>query len=241
MSTTNGKRPVALILALELEARALVRHLAPSPVSSPDLSLWEGAIGGKPAVLVITGVGKVAAALATQFVCDTFEPRAVITVGLAGATDSDAPAGRLIIASGATQHDMDARPFAAARGTIPSLGMAMIPADPALSGKLRQATEDVADIPQSVRSGVVLTGDQVVTSREVRDRILSDFPDGACLDMETAAIAQVARQNGVPWAALRMISDAADESFNVEEVVGFGSDTAADLFDRVVRAFLKEL
>jgi hypothetical protein len=24
-------------------------------------------------------------------------------------------------------------------------------------------------------------------------------------------------------------------------VVGFGSDTAADLFDRVVRAFLKEL
>jgi nucleoside phosphorylase len=59
--------------------------------------------------------------------------------------------------------------------------------------------------------------------------------------METAAIAQVARQNGVPWAALRMISDAADESFNVEEVVGFGSDTAADLFDRVVRAFLKEL
>jgi adenosylhomocysteine nucleosidase len=241
MSTTNGKRPVALILALELEARALVRHLAPSPVSSPDLSLWEGAIGGKPAVLVITGVGKVAAALATQFVCDTFEPRAVITVGLAGATDSDAPAGRLIIASGATQHDMDARPFAAARGTIPSLGMAMIPADLALSGKLRQATEDVADIPQSVRSGVVLTGDQVVTSREVRDRILSDFPDGACLDMETAAIAQVARQNGVPWAALRMISDAADESFNVEEVVGFGSDTAADLFDRVVRAFLKEL
>jgi adenosylhomocysteine nucleosidase len=239
MSTTNGKRPVALILALELEARALVRHLAPSPVSSPDLSLWEGAIGGKPAVLVITGVGKVAAALATQFVCDTFEPRAVITVGLAGATDSDAPAGRLIIASGATQHDMDARPFAAARGTIPSLGMAMIPADPELSEKLRLATESVMD--QTVQSGVILTGDQIVASREIRDRILIDFPDGACFDMETAAIAQVARQNGVPWAALRMTSDAADETFNIDEVVGFGINTAADLFDRVVRAVLNEL
>jgi adenosylhomocysteine nucleosidase len=193
---------------------------------------------GQPVVLVITGVGKVAAALATQFVCDAFKPRSIITVGIAGATDSDAAPGRLIIASGALQHDMDARPFTAARGTIPSLGMALIPADPALSEELRRAT---GVVDRSVQSGVVLTGDQIVTSREVRDRILSDFPAGACFDMETAAIAQVARQNGVPWAALRMTSDAADESFNIDEVVGFGIKTAADLFERVVRAVLKAL
>ena len=59
--------------------------------------------------------------------------------------------------------------------------------------------------------------------------------------METAAIAQVARQNGVPWAALRMTSDAADETFDLEEVVRFGITTAADLFDQVARAVLKEL
>jgi adenosylhomocysteine nucleosidase len=193
---------------------------------------------GQPVVLVITGVGKVAAALATQFVCDAFKPRLIITVGIAGATDSDAAPGRLIIASGALQHDMDARPFTAARGTIPSLGMALIPADPALSEELRRAT---GVVDRSVQSGVVLTGDQIVTSREVRDRILSDFPAGACFDMETAAIAQVARQNGVPWAALRMTSDAADESFNIDEVIGFGIKTAADLFERVVRAVLKAL
>ena len=230
---------MALIIALELEAQALIRHLTPSAVSSPQLSIWEGEVEGKPVVLVITGVGKVAAALATQFVCDTFKPRSVITVGIAGATDSDASPGRLIIASGALQHDMDARPFTSARGTIPSLGLATIPADPTLTGQLRRAAESVVDRP--VQSGVVLTGDQVVTSREIRDRILIDFPDGACFDMETAAIAQVARQNGVPWAALRMTSDAADETFDLEEVVGFGITTAADLFDQVARAVLKEL
>jgi nucleoside phosphorylase len=57
--------------------------------------------------------------------------------------------------------------------------------------------------------------------------------------METAAIAQVAHQNGVPWAALRITSDAADENFNLREVLGFGVETAADLFDQIVRAFLK--
>ena len=35
-----------------------------------------------------------------------------------------------------------------------------------------------------------------------------------------------------------MTSDAADESFNLDEVIGFGTKTAADMFDRVIREFL---
>jgi nucleoside phosphorylase len=71
--------------------------------------------------------------------------------------------------------------------------------------------------------------------------VLAEFPAGACFDMETAAVAQVAYQNGIPWAGLRMTSDAADESFNLDEVLGFGIGTAAILFERVVRALLKDL
>ena len=58
--------------------------------------------------------------------------------------------------------------------------------------------------------------------------------------METAAVAQVALQNDIPWAALRMTSDAADESFNLDEVIGFGVKTAADEFDQIIRACLKD-
>jgi adenosylhomocysteine nucleosidase len=231
-------RPMALFAALEAEARAVARHLSPSAIPSPRLLIWEGAIEGTPVVLVVTGVGKVAAALAAQFVCDAFHPRGAIVFGLAGATASDVPAGHLVVASGALQHDMDARPLTDARGTIPSLGMAVLPADPKWSENLRKATERVAKNP---RIGLVLTGDQIVTSREIRDGLAQHFPEGMCFDMETAAIAQVALQNGIPWAALRMTSDAADESFNLDEVIGFGFNTAADLFEQIVRAFLKDL
>ncbi len=236
----SAGRPVALFAALDAEARALVTHLAPSPGPTPQLSIWAGAIEGTPVVLAVTGVGKVAAALAAQFVCDVFDPRCAITFGLAGATGSNVQRGHFIVASGTVQHDMDARPFTDARGTIPSLGMAVFPADPTWSGKLRQATESVAENPELVSSGLVLTGDQIVTSREIRDGLLRDFPEGACFDMETAAIAQVAHQNGIPWAALRMTSDAADESFNLEDVLGFGIDPAAGLFEEIVRAVLKD-
>jgi adenosylhomocysteine nucleosidase len=234
-------RPVALFAALEAEARALARHLAPSTRPSPHLSIWEGTVEGTPVVLVQTGVGKVAAALAAQFVCDVFHPRCAIAFGLAGATANDVPPGQLIVASSALQHDIDARPLTSAKGTIPSLGIAALPADPTWSEKLRKATESVIKNQQLISLGLVLTGDQIVTSREVRDGLKRDFPEGACFDMETAAIAQVAIQNGIPWAALRMTSDAADETFNLNEVIGFGINTAADLFDRIVRAFLKDV
>src|SRR5216683_2461950 len=105
--------------------------------------------------------------------------------------------------------------------------------------RLRIAALKVVERAQIVVSGVVLTGDQIVTSRDVRDRLLRDFPDGACFDMETAAVAQVAHQNQVPWGALRITSDSADETFNLHEVLGFGADSAAELFDRVIVRFLR--
>ncbi len=234
-------RPLAILVALEVEARSLVRHLARSTISSPQLPVWEGVVESKGVVLVVTGVGKVSAAMAAQFMCDAFGPESLLVVGLAGGIESDGQPGRLIVASGALQHDVDARPFTDAKGMVPSLGKTVFPADPTLSEKLRHATERVVDNPQIVRSGVVLTGDQIVTSRVVRDGLLAEFPGGACFDMETAAIAQVAHQNGIPWAALRITSDAADETFNLQDVLGFSVDTAADLFDQIVRAFLKAL
>jgi adenosylhomocysteine nucleosidase len=231
-------RPVVLFAALDAEARDLARHLAPSTILSPRLSIWEGALDGTPVVLVVTGVGKVAAALAAQFSCDAFHPRCFLVFGLAGAAEEGSERGRLIVASGALQHDVDARPLTDAKGIIPSIGTVVFQADPTLSAKLRQAAESVAENPDIVTSGVVLTGDQIIASRQVRDALSKDFPQGLCFDMETAAIAQVALQNGVAWAALRVTSDTADESFNLGEVLGFGINTAADLFDQIVRRFL---
>jgi adenosylhomocysteine nucleosidase len=145
----------------------------------------------------------------------------------------------LIIASGAAQHDMDSRPLTDARGVIPSFGKAIFAADQKLSKSLRRAAEEAVGDPAFITSGLVLTGDQIVTSRAVRDALLRDFPEGACFDMETAAIAQVADQNSLPWCGLRMTSDAADETFDLDQVMSFGIETAATRFDEIIRALLR--
>jgi adenosylhomocysteine nucleosidase len=237
---TSARRRVAVLAALSLEAEALAAHLKPSVRTSPRLAIWEGDLEGEPVVLLLTGVGKVAAALAAQFVCDLLVPRSIVNIGLAGGIGSGDRRGRVIIASGAVQHDYDARPIAPARGVMPGLDMSVFPADPAIAAALVRAAEKTVDGPGILRSGLVLTGDQIITSREVRDRTLAEFPEGACFDMETAAVAQVAHANGIPWGAVRITSDAADESFDMKEVLGFGAGTASDLFDRIVRAFRAE-
>jgi len=226
--------PVAVIAALEEEAHALVRRMPRAESVGPRLLIWEG--GGL--VVMVAGVGKVAAAMAAQYACDVFKPRCVIAIGIAGGVEDGVPPGQVIIATGAVQHDMDGRPLTDAKGVIPGLGLSIIGADRAVAEKLLLAARFES---KDARSGLVLTGDQIVTSRKIRDALVHDFPEAACIDMETAAVAQVAHQNGLPWSALRVTSDSADETFDLRGVVGFGVSTAANLFESIIQSVHSEL
>ena len=210
---TDGARRVVVLVALKEEAAALS--------------------SGERLEVIVCGVGKVAAAIAAQRACDVLAPRALISVGLAGGIDSESEPGRLIVATSAVQHDFDARPISATRGST------IFTANSDVADRLLRAAEAVVEDRRLVRSGLVLTGDQIITSRATREAILADFPDGACFDMETAAVAQVAQANRVPWGGVRITSDSADESFNLDAVLGFGATTASELFDRIMGRFVK--
>lgn len=181
-------------------------------------------------VVAVGGVGKVSAAMATQFVHDAFKPRCIVAVGLAGALKADASRGHVIVASAAVQHDVEAR-----------FRESAINADAAVAEKLTVAAKRAVENPRIVRPGLVLTGDQIVTSKAARDAIAKDFPDGACIDMETAAIAQVAQQNGLPWGAVRITSDSTQESFDLEAVIDFGVSSSGELFARIITDVLTDL
>lgn len=237
----SSERPIALFAALEVEAAPLTRALVRSNAAAPGIGLYEGRLEGRPAVLAVGGVGKVAAAMTAQLLCDLCRAAAIIGFGLAGAISDSAQRGHVIVASGSLQHDMDARPLTRRRGEIPSLGTIVFEADARMAAALTAAARSVVEHPALVQQGLVLTGDQIVTAKQVRDALADEFAGASCIDMETAAIAQVAHRNGVPWGALRVTSDSADESFDLDEVLGFGARTAGELFERIMRETVKRL
>jgi len=229
-----GRRPVVAIAALEQEAGSLVSRMPRSETVGPRLAIWEG--GGL--VVIVGGVGKVAAAMAAQFACDVFKPRAVVAFGLAGSLEDEGRPGQVIVATGAAQHDFDARPLTPARGIIPGLEVAVMHADSSVAEKLLIAAQLES---KHAASGLVVSGDQIITSSEVRDALAREFADALCVDMETAAVAQVALRNSLPWSALRVTSDSADETFDLRGVLGFGVSTAANLFEKIIQSVHDEL
>jgi adenosylhomocysteine nucleosidase len=223
-----------VIAALEEEAHALVGRMPRSETVGPRLEIWEG----NGLVVLVGGIGKVAAAMAAQFACDVFRPRCLVSIGLAGALEDGGRPGQVIVAIGAAQHDFDGRPLTPAKGIIPGLEVAVIHADSSVAEKLLMAARLES---KHAQPGLVLSGDQIITSAKVRDTLAHEFADAVCVDMETAAIAQVAHQNRVPWSALRITSDSADESFDLRGVLGFGVSTAAELFERIIQSVADEL
>src|SRR5438128_92520 len=65
--------------------------------------------------------------------------------------------------------------------------------------------------------------------------------DSGGLVVMVAGGAQVAHLNGLPWSALRVMSDSADETFDLRRVVGFGIGTAANLFESIIQSVVDEL
>ena len=79
------------------------------------------------------------------------------------------------------------------------------------------AKEACAKAVPEVRAftGRVVSGDQFISDRAVKNRISQQF-GGMCTEMEGAAIAQAAYLNKIPFVVLRAISDKADDSAVVD-------------------------
>ena len=87
-------------------------------------------------------------------------------------------------------------------------------ADAELVEKARAACEEAVPGIQ-VFTGRVVSGDQFISDKKVKARIIGQF-GGMCTEMEGAAIAQAAWLNQIPFVIIRAVSDKADDSATVD-------------------------
>ena len=180
--------------------------------------------------VIKSGIGKAdAARAATEFIL-TEHPDCIINSGCAGGLAPGVDVCDIVLGAQTAYHDVWC-----GEGNLPGQVQGLpqrFDADPAL---LRAALS--LQTAQPVRSGLICTGDQFLTSPEDDARVLGIYPDALACDMESAAIAQVCHHYGVPFLSFRMISD----------VHGSGQDATAlynDFWQKVADdsfAFLKLL
>jgi adenosylhomocysteine nucleosidase len=178
------------------------------------MDFYKGILSDKPAVVVMSGIGKVNAAVCTQILVDEFNVDAIINTGIAGSLFADIDIGDIVLSTDALQHDMDATGFGYAEGVIPRMPVSIFEADKHLIELAKTACEKVN--PEiHVFTGRVVSGDQFISDKTKKEWLIDKF-QGYCTEMEGAAIAQAAYLNQVPFLIVRAISDKADDSATVD-------------------------
>lgn len=204
-----------IIGAMEIEVDQLKKDMEISrTVKKAKMEFFEGTLKGKQVVVVRSGIGKVNAAVCTQILVDEFQVDTVINTGIAGSLNPDINIGDIVISRDVLHHDMDAVNFGYPLGQIPQMDVFSFEADQELADLAEQVCRKVN--PEiSVFRGRIVSGDQFVAEKSVKERLITNF-GGYCTEMEGAAIAQTAYLNHIPFVILRAISDKADDSATMD-------------------------
>ncbi len=177
---------VGLVFALPIEAGGLVDRL--SGVIKTEgwgFVAREGGLRGRRLVLFESGIGRAAAARATEALLCGHRPRWIISAGFAGGLDDRMKFGDLLLADRIV--DCQGRGFE-------------------IDFKLGQ---DGALVDPRLHVGSLLTVDHVIDD-PAEKRALGAQHGVLAVDMESIAVAEVCREEKVRMLSVRVISDAID-------------------------------
>ena len=206
---------IGIIGAMEEEVAILKEKMTDVTVEKKaSMEFYSGRLNGREAVIVRSGIGKVNAGICTQILADDFHVDAVINTGVAGSLRAEINIGDIVLSTDTLQHDMDAREFGYPIGQVPRMDTLAFPADQQLRSLAAEVCRRVNPDIQ-VFEGRVVSGDQFVAQKELKDRILENT-GGYCTEMEGAAIGQAAYLNQIPYLVIRAISDKADDSAHMD-------------------------
>ena len=242
----------AILSALAQEQSGLIELLhKPNKVTRAGRDFWLGDLHGQSVVLALSKIGKVAAATTATALIERFGVQRMVFTGVAGGLGEGVNVGDVVVARDFVQHDLDASPLFP-RYEVPLYGKSRFDGDVALTAALFEASRTaLADrklhpaYPKAkAHLGLIASGDRFVSgameSSTLRTALLSAGLDALAVEMEGAAVAQTCHDYGVPFAAVRTISDRADDTAHVD-FPSFIDQVASKYALAIVARFLQAL
>lgn len=206
---------IGIICAEPEEIKAIVSYMVDIKKSKINsFEFIEGKFENSGCILVLSGVGKVNAAICTQTLILRYDPEFILNIGVAGGIDDNLRIGDIVIGENAAEHDFDVSVFPnRKKGQIPGFSDAKIPCTPWITELLTKCANEIPDIKKC--SGTILTGDQFINSPDKISELKKEFGGIAC-EMEAGSIAQVCHINNIEFGIIKSISDLANQNSHID-------------------------
>ncbi|MEM1400523.1 MAG: 5'-methylthioadenosine/adenosylhomocysteine nucleosidase [Pseudomonadota bacterium] len=253
----NERRPIGLIAAVPQELAALREHFrVREERHTGGTAFLSGELDDVPVVAAECGIGKVNASLIATELASRYDSRALVFSGVAGSLDEAIKVGDVVVADRLICHDygavIDQKLVRYQPGVPPLPDMpreAGYDVQPDLVSALKERLTDLempplpADFagPQrrsaAIHFGTVLTGDQFVNCSDTRLTLRAEF-DALAVEMEGAAVAQIASAFDIPAIAVRAMSDLAGTNSHLDfaTFLSFAAEQAATVVRALVPA-----
>ena len=225
---------IGIIGAIPEEINAIIEEMQISETRIiGKRKYYIGKLENKDCVVVFSRIGKVAATITTTTLIQEFKITKLIFTGVAGGINPKVKVGDIVLATSLSQHDFDAFPLYP-KNEIPLINKKYFKTD---SGLNQIASTEITSFLENktihsyisekdlnefgiqtpvLHQGLIVSGDQFIYQPEQVSKILTDFPEALCAEMEGAAVAQVCNEYNIPFTVIRTISDNANESATLD-------------------------
>jgi adenosylhomocysteine nucleosidase len=225
-AASTGTGPTAILSALPEEQQGLLELLhGASKIVVAGRDFWCGELSGQPVVLALSRIGKVSATITASALITQLHAERIIFTGVAGGWGEGVKVGDVVVAREFIQHDLDVSPLFP-RYEVPSYGRSRFACDAQLSALLVScACEALSNLSNAshagtVHEGLIASGDRFVSSaiesKALQAALRSSGHEALAVEMEGAAVAQVCADYDIPFAAMRTISDRADDDAHLD-------------------------
>ena len=193
----TGPCRMLLLAALPWEVRPFLRRSRSrrrrAGVEGPA---WELAVGPGWGLLALTGLGAEAARQAASRLVSRFRPRLLLSLGFGGAVSPELSPGDLVLGEYFASYD-------------PVTRLLQPVAPPPPPRPLPELLRALAAAGPSAFAGSIITTPRIIRKSGLGEALAR--LSRPVLDLETAAVAEVARAECLPFLGLRAITDAAAE------------------------------
>ena len=243
------QHPIGAVIAMQVELdHLLAEGVVRSIETRGPWRIWTAEIGGQAIVAILSGIGMINAAAATEYLINSFNPVAVVNSGCTGAHIEALGQGDVVIGTATVYHAAlqilatgEERhvgfSFGAISGEVKTTALAADERLLAIALRVGERVELPAwaddlewDAPEPRRPVRIVEGPiasaDIWTQQVSRLDHLHELHGTLCEDMEAAAINQIAARHDLPFLSIKDIinNERHAQTRLVQEAIGFEAE-----------------